>query len=226
MTGSIAANLQEVQARIAAAARAAGRPEGAVELVAVSKTHPAEAVAEAIAAGQLRFGENRVQEAAAKFPALRLAHPQLRIHLIGPLQTNKARDAVRLVDRIESLDRPRLVEAIAEAAEREGRLPDLLVQVNVGDEPQKAGVAQAEADGFIELCRTRFPEQLRGVMCIPPQGEDPHRYFAWLAACARRHGLDVVSMGMSGDYEAAIAEGATSVRVGTAIFGARPQAVV
>ena len=224
MTGSIAANLHDVQARIAAAARAAGRPEGVMELVAVSKTHPAEAVAEAIAAGQLRFGENRVQEAAAKFPALQLAQPGLRLHLIGPLQTNKARDAVRLADRIESVDRPRLVDAIADAAQREGRLPEILVQVNVGDEPQKAGVARAESDRFIELCRARFAERLRGLMCIPPQDEDPRPHFAWLAACARRHGLGVVSMGMSGDYEAAISEGSTSVRVGTAIFGARPRA--
>ena len=223
MTGSITANLHEVQARIAAAARAAGRPDSAVELVAVSKTHPAEAIAEVIAAGQLRFGENRVQEASAKFPDLRLAHPELRLHLIGGLQTNKARDAVRLADRIESVDRPRLADAIADAAQREGRLPELLVQVNVGGEPQKAGVARAEADAFIALCRARFGERLRGLMCIPPQEEDPRPHFAWLAACARRHGFGVISMGMSGDYEAAIAEGATSVRVGTAIFGARPR---
>lgn len=222
MTESIAANLHAVQARIAAAAQAAGRPPGAVALVAVSKTHPAEAVAEAVAAGQLRFGENRVQEAAAKFPVLRDAHPGLRLHLIGPLQTNKARDAVRLADCIESLDRPRLLDALADAAQREGRMPLLLVQVNVGDEAQKAGVPRAEADGFIEQCQARFGERVAGLMCIPPQEDDPRPHFAWLAACAARHGLAVLSMGMSGDYEAAITAGATHVRVGTAIFGARP----
>jgi pyridoxal phosphate enzyme (YggS family) len=190
----------------------------------VSKTHPAEAVAAALAAGQLRFGENRVQEAAAKFPALRAAHPGLRLHLIGPVQTNKARDAVRLADRIESLDRPRLADALADAAQREGRMPELLVQVNVGDEPQKAGIARAGADGFVAACRGRFGAALLGLMCIPPQGEDPRPHFAWLAACAARHGLAVLSMGMSGDYEAAVAAGATSVRVGTAIFGTRPGA--
>ena len=228
MTGSIAANLRDVQARIAAATRSAGRAPGTVTLVAVSKTHPAEAVAEAIAAGQLSFGENRVQEAAAKFGftplALRAAHPGLRLHLIGPLQTNKARDAVRLADCIESLDRPRLVDALDEASQREGRLPELLVQVNVGDEPQKAGVGRAAADGFVSACRARFGERVVGLMCIPPQDADPRPHFAWLAACATRHGLGVVSMGMSADYEAAIAEGATSVRIGTAIFGARTAA--
>ena len=227
MTGSIAANLHEIKRRIAAAAAASGRPPGAVQLVAVSKTHPAEAVAEAIAAGQLCFGENRVQEAAGKFgPAasgLRASHPGLRLHLIGPLQTNKAREAVRLADCIESLDRPRLADALADAAQREGRLPALLVQVNVGDEPQKAGVVRAEADGFVALCCDRFGERLSGLMCIPPQGADPRPHFAWLAACAARHGLAMVSMGMSGDYEIAVAEGATSVRVGSALFGERPR---
>ena len=222
MSESIADRLREIQDRVSAATSASGRPAGAVELVAVSKTHPVSSVEAAIAAGQRRFGENRVQEAAAKFPALRPACPDLRLHIIGALQTNKARDAVRLADRIESLDRPRLADAIAEASQREGRLPELLVQVNVGDEPQKAGVATADADRFIESCRARFGEALRGVMAIPPQDEDPRPHFAWLASCARRHGLAVVSMGMSGDYEAAIAEGSTSVRVGTAIFGARP----
>ena len=233
MTGSIAANLRDVQARIAAAAQAAGRAPGAVALVAVSKTHPAEAVAEAIAAGQLSFGENRVQEAAGKFgftplglraAGLRAAHPGLRLHLIGPVQTNKARDAVRLADCIESLDRPRLADALDEASQREGRLPELLVQVNVGDEPQKAGVGRAAADGFVRACRARFGERVTGLMCIPPQSDDPRPHFAWLAACAAQHGLGVLSMGMSADYEAAIAEGATSVRVGTAIFGTRSSA--
>ncbi len=224
MTGSIAANLRDVQARIAAAAQAAGRAPGTVTLVAVSKTHPADAVAEAIAAGQLSFGENRVQEAAGKFSGLRAAHPGLRLHLIGPLQTNKARDAVRLADCIESLDRPRLADALDEASQREGRLPKLLVQVNVGDEPQKAGVGRAAADEFVRACQAQFGERVAGLMCIPPQNADPRPHFAWLAACAARHGLGALSMGMSADYEAAIAEGTTSVRIGTAIFGARPLA--
>jgi hypothetical protein len=192
-----------------------------VQLVAVSKTHPAEAVQAALGAGQAVFGENRVQEAAMKFPALRPAHPGLRLHIIGGLQTNKARDAVRLADVIEVVDRPRLADAIAEAIQKEGRSPDLLVQVNVGDEPQKSGIPTAEADGFIEACRTRFGASLTGLMCIPPAEGDPGPHFAWLAACAARHGLGVLSMGMSGDFEAAIAHGATHVRVGTAIFGHR-----
>jgi PLP dependent protein len=219
---TIAANLAAVRAAIAAAAVAAGRPADAVTLVAVSKTHPADAVAAALAAGQSVFGENRVQEAASKFPPLRAAHPGLRLHLIGGLQTNKARDAVRLADVIESLDRPRLADAIAEAAEREGRLPDLLVQVNTGDEPQKSGVARAEADAFIDACHARFGAALRGLMCVPPVEADPASHFAWLAACAARHGLQVLSMGMSADFAAAIAQGATHVRIGTAIFGTRP----
>ncbi len=186
---AIAAGLARVRARIAAAARAAGRAPDDVTLVAVSKTHPPAAIAAALAAGQTVFGENRVQEAAAKFPPLVAAHPALRLHLIGALQTNKARDAVRIAHAIESLDRPRLAEAIAEAAEREGRLPDLYVQVNVGDEPQKAGVSRAEADAFIRACRARFGAALRGLMCIPPAAADPAPHFAWLAACAAAHGL-------------------------------------
>ncbi len=210
-------------ARIAAAARAAGRDPKHVTLVAVSKTHPAEAVSAAIAAGQLCFGENRVQEAAAKFPALRASHPSLRLHLIGALQTNKAEEAVRLADTIESLDRPRLANAIEVAAQKIGRLPNLLVQVNIGDEPQKSGIALAEADSFVDSCRTRFGESLRGLMCIPPASEAPDRYFQALADMRARHGLPVLSMGMSGDFETAIRLGATHVRVGTAIFESRPK---
>ena len=218
---SIAANLAAVRARIAAAAARAGRPHEDVALIAVCKTHPARAVGHAIAAGQLRFGENRVQEAAAKFPPLRATHPALRLHLIGALQTNKAREAVRLADVIETLDRPRLADALAEAAAREGRLPTLLVQVNTGDEPQKSGVARAGADAFIAACHDRFGTALAGLMCIPPADADPAPHFAWLAACAARHRLGVLSMGMSADFETAIAHGATHVRVGSAIFGAR-----
>jgi pyridoxal phosphate enzyme (YggS family) len=217
----IAANLRAVRQAIAAAAVRAGRPPEAVTLVAVSKTYGEDAVRLAIAEAQLAFGENRVQEAAAKFPTLRVAHPALRLHLIGGLQTNKARDAVRLADVIESLDRPRLAEALDQAIHQEGRSPALLVQVNVGDEPQKSGVARAEADGFIDQCQARFGDALRGLMCVPPAEDDPRPHFDWLAACARRHGLATLSMGMSGDFEAAIAAGATHVRIGSAIFGRR-----
>jgi pyridoxal phosphate enzyme (YggS family) len=219
---TIAANLRRVRTRMAQAALRAGRNPEDVALVAVSKTYSREAVAAAVADGQLRFGENRVQEAAGKFPALRATHPALRLHLIGGLQTNKAAEAVRLADMIESLDRPRLADAIAAAAAREGRLPDLLVQVNVGDEPQKSGVPRTQADDFIKACRDRFGPALVGLMCIPPAGGDPSADFAWLADRAGRHGLPVVSMGMSADFEIAIAQGATQVRVGSALFGARP----
>jgi hypothetical protein len=217
----IAANLARVRDRIAQAALRAGRDPQHVTLVAVSKTHPAPAVAAALAAGQFVFGENRVQEAAAKFPALRDANPGLRLHIIGGLQTNKARDAVRLADVIETLDRPRLADALADAIQKEGRTPDLLVQVNVGDEPQKSGIPRAAADAFIDACKARFGAALAGLMCIPPLESDPGRHFAWLADRVARHGLAIVSMGMSADYESAIAHGATHVRVGTAIFGSR-----
>ena len=223
-TAVIQANLAQVRARIAAAAMRAGRAPADVTLVAVSKTHPAAAVQAAIAAGQRVFGENRVQEAAGKFPALRTATPAVRLHIIGGLQTNKAREAVRIADVIESLDRDRLADAIAEAAQREGRMPRLLVQVNTGDETQKSGVALAAADRFIPTCRQRFAAALTGLMCIPPANADPVPHFTTLAALAARHGLDELSMGMSGDFEAAIACGATMVRVGSAIFGQRPPA--
>ena len=218
---SIAENLARVRARIADACAAAGRAPESVSLVAVSKTHPAEAVGQALAAGQMLFGENRVQEAESKFPALRPAHPGMRLHIIGALQTNKARDAVRVADVIESLDRPKLAAALADAMAKEGRRPDLLVQVNTGDEPQKAGIARAEAAGFIRACREEWNLPITGLMCIPPAEDDPRPHFAFLAGLAAKAGLPVVSMGMSGDFEAAIAEGATHVRVGSAIFGAR-----
>jgi pyridoxal phosphate enzyme (YggS family) len=217
----LTAALTEVRARIARAAHASGRAASDVTLVAVSKTHSAESVRGALQAGQLHFGENRVQEAAAKFPALRASWPDLRLHLIGALQTNKADDAVGLADMIESLDRPKLADAIGRAADRAGRLPDLLVQVNIGDEPQKSGVPTAGADAFITLCRTRFGARLRGLMCIPPAGADPAPHFAALATLAARHGLGVLSMGMSADFELAIRAGATHVRVGSALFGSR-----
>lgn len=218
---AIAGNLRRVQDRIAAAAARAGRDPADVALVAVSKTNPMEAVMAALAAGQLHFGENRVQEAQTKFPALRAAHPGMRLHLIGGLQTNKARDAVRLGDVIETLDRAKLADAIAEAIAKEGRAPQLLVQINVGDETQKSGIPRADADGFIDDCKGRFGASLSGLMCIPPAEADPAPHFAWLADRAAKHGLPIVSMGMSGDFEIAVAQGATHIRVGSAIFGAR-----
>ena len=220
-TSSIADSLARIHERIAAAALAAGRRAEDITLVAVSKTKPIEAVRAALQAGQTIFGENRVQEAEEKFPRLRQEFPNLQLHLIGGLQTNKARDAVRLADVIESLDRPRLADAIAIAAEKEGRLPRLLIEVNVGNEPQKAGIPTADADSFITDCKSRFGDKLAGLMCVPPAGEDPKPHFTWLADRAARHGLPIVSMGMSADFETAIACGATWIRVGTAIFGGR-----
>ena len=217
----LAHSLAGLRVRIASACAAASRPPGAVTLVAVSKTYPASDIAAAHAAGQMIFGENRVQEALGKFPPLRQTCPDLRLHLIGPLQTNKVRDAVRIADVIETLDRPRLADALEAAMEKEGRRPTLLIEVNTGEEPQKSGVSRAEADAFIEASKARFGTTLAGLMCVPPQGEDPAPHFAWLAACAQRHGLGVVSMGMSADFETAIAHGATWVRVGSAIFGSR-----
>ena len=212
----IARNLETIRARIAEAAHAAGRDSAGITLIAVSKTHPQPAVLAAMAAGVRVFGENRVQEAAEKFP---IAGARLRI--IGGLQTNKAEQAVRLADAIDSLDRPRLADAIARAAEAAGRLPELLVQVNIGDEPQKSGVSTAEADSFIRAMRARFGGALKGLMCIPPAEQNPAPHFRRLAAMADAHGLPVRSMGMSGDYAAAIAAGATHLRIGSAIFGQR-----
>lgn len=221
----VRANLARTLARIGAAATRAGRRPEDVALVAVSKTRTIEEIAAAAASGQRLFGENRVQEAAAKFPALRTRFPDLVLHLIGGLQTNKAREAVRIADVIESLDRPRLADALAAAIAHEGRTPRLTVQVNVGDEPQKSGVARDAADRFIEDCKARFGAALVGLMCVPPLDADPAPHFAWLRALAARHGLAELSMGMSADFETAIAEGATEVRVGSAIFGARAAAI-
>jgi pyridoxal phosphate enzyme (YggS family) len=217
---TITDNLRQVRERIANAAIRSGRKPEDVTLVAVSKTKPTSAVEAALASGQTVFGENRVQEAAEKFPALRARH-KFSLHLIGGLQTNKARDAVQIADVIETLDRPRLADAIAAAMAKEGRRPSLLIEVNTGGEAQKSGVPRADADAFISDCKTRFGEGLQGLMCIPPHGEDPRPHFTWLADRAARHGLKVVSMGMSADYEIAIECGATLVRVGTAIFGGR-----
>ncbi|MGF1608640.1 MAG: YggS family pyridoxal phosphate-dependent enzyme [Kiloniellales bacterium] len=218
----IARNLAAVRQHIAAAARAAGRDPASVTLVAVSKTHGPDAVSAAFAAGQRVFGENRVQEAKAKYPALKAAHPDLLLHLIGPLQTNKARDAIALFDVIETVDRPKLARALAKEMASLGRRPACFIQVNTGEEPQKAGVAPAEADALVALCRDELDLPLAGLMCIPPFDEEPALHFALLREIARRNRLAGLSMGMSGDYEAAIRFGATHVRVGTAIFGARP----
>jgi PLP dependent protein len=217
----IGENLRRIRSRIAEAALRAGRQPEDVSLVAVSKTQPEAAVRTALEAGQTVFGENRVQEAAAKFPALRAKFPALRLHIIGGLQTNKGREAVRLSDVIESLDRRRLADAIVDAMRHEDRMPSLLVQVNVGNETQKSGVTRAEADGFIDECKGRFGPALVGLMCIPPIDQDPAPHFMWLADRAARHGLGVLSMGMSADFETAIACGSTLVRIGSAIFGAR-----
>ncbi|HXQ53544.1 MAG TPA: YggS family pyridoxal phosphate-dependent enzyme [Stellaceae bacterium] len=216
----IAANLRAVGARIAAAARATGRDPAAVALVAVSKTQPQDAVAAALAAGHRLFGENRVQEALAKYSALKERSPDLRLHLIGPLQTNKVKDAVRLFDAIETVDRPRLAAALAREMERQGKSCQCFVEVNTGKEPQKAGVAPDAADRFVEDCLALGLE-VAGLMCIPPEGQDPAPHFKLLAEIAKRNGLPGLSMGMSADFEIAIGCGATLVRVGTAVFGAR-----
>lgn len=221
---TIADALASVRSRIAKACAKAKREPSSVTLVAVSKTHERPAIEAALSAGQKIFGENRVQEAQAKYPALKAANRGLKLHLIGPLQTNKAEAAVALFDVIETLDRPRLAEVIARAIARQKRAPTLFVQVNTGDEPQKAGIPREEADEFIHQCQDMWDLPVRGLMCIPPLDEDPAPHFAWLAECAKRHGLSQLSMGMSGDFETAIAHGATHVRIGTAIFGERPPA--
>ncbi len=218
----VVARLEDVRARIAEAARAAGRDPGEVSLIAVSKTFPAAAIAPVLAAGQRHFGENRVQEAREKWPALKEAHPDVTLHLIGPLQTNKVKYAVRLFDVIHTVDRPKLAAALAREMDKRGRHLPVFVQVNTGEEPQKAGVLPGEADAFIEQCRGEYGLNVIGLMCIPPVDEEPALHFALLEKIARTHGLEKLSMGMSHDYETAIAFGATHVRVGSAIFGPRP----
>ena len=219
---SAADQLAEVRQRIDAAARSAGRDPAAVTLVAVSKTHGADRVREMLDAGQRVFGENRVQEAQEKFPALKSAYPDLELHLIGPLQTNKARDAVKLFDVIQSVDRDRLAAALAKEMVHLGRRPACYIQVNTGEEAQKAGVAPADVDAFVAACRDTHKLPIVGLMCIPPVDEEPALHFALLTKIAARNGLAKVSMGMSADYETAVRLGATHVRVGSALFGARP----
>ncbi len=213
-----------VQEEIALAASAAGRDPASVKLVAVTKTVPLDVIEEAIGAGQRLFGENRVQEAQAKWPFLRERHPDIELHLIGPLQSNKVREAVALFDVIETVDRPKLARALAEEMARTGKRPRLFVQVNTGEEPQKAGVLPAGTDEFVAFCRQDLNLAVEGLMCIPPFDEEPAMHFALLAKIAARLGFEELSMGMSGDFVRAIQFGATYVRIGTAIFGARPAA--
>ncbi|MCW5696944.1 MAG: YggS family pyridoxal phosphate-dependent enzyme [Bauldia sp.] len=216
-----ASRLAEVRRRIAVAEREAGRPEGSARLIAVSKTFDSDAIRPLIAGGQRVFGENRVQEAKAKWPALRAETPGLTVELIGPLQSNKAAEAVALFDAIHSVDRDKIADALAKEMRKQGRSPRLLVQVNIGEEPQKAGVAPAETAAFVERCRTVYGLTIDGLMCIPPLDEPPGPHFALTAKLARELGLTALSMGMSADFELAIAYGATELRIGSALFGTR-----
>ncbi len=224
----VAMNLRNAHARIAAAAgesrAAAGgeaRPAPPITLIAVSKAHPQAAVGAALAAGHRIFGENRMQEAKQKWPDLKAACPEVELHLVGPLQSNKVRDAVALFDVIETVDRPKLARALAAEMDRSGRRPQCYIQVNTGEEPQKSGVLPDDADHFIERCRDELALPVVGLMCMPPIDEEPALHFALLREIARRHDLGVLSMGMSGDFEIAVRFGATHVRLGTAIFGPR-----
>src|SRR5712691_2860588 len=219
----VASNLATVRREIEAACRAAGRDPGSVTLVAMSMTFPAEAVEGASAAGHSVFGENRVQEAKTKFPPLKARHPQLELHLVGPLQSNKVKDALALFEAIHSVDRASLCEALAKEMAKQGRHPQLFVQVNTGAEPQKSGVLPEDADAFLARCRDAYGLRIDGLMCLPPLDEPPAPHFALLNKIAARNGLKLLSMGMSADFALAIELGATHVRVGTAIFGARQQ---
>jgi pyridoxal phosphate enzyme (YggS family) len=213
--------LAAVEQEVARACKEARRERASVTLIAVSKTFQAEAIEPVIAAGQRVFGENRVQEARAKWPPLLSAHPGIVLHLIGPLQSNKAKEAVALFDAIHSVDRPSICEALSKEIDRQQRTPQLFVQLNTGEEPQKAGIAPAEADAFIARCRDQYGLKISGLMCIPPVDDAPAPHFALTAKIAARNGLKNLSMGMSADFAIAIALGATHVRVGSAIFGAR-----
>jgi len=217
----VVARLATVRAEIARACKDAGRDPAEVTLVAVSKTHHAEQIEPVIAAGQRVFGENRVQEAKAKWPPLLAKYPGIALHLIGPLQSNKAKEAVALFDAIHSVDRPSLCEALAKEIAKQGRSPLLLVEINTGAEAQKAGVLPQDADAFLEKCRAAYGLTISGLMCIPPLSEAPGPHFALTAKIARRNGLKLLSIGMSADFATAIQLGATHVRVGSAIFGER-----
>jgi PLP dependent protein len=213
--------LTKVRDQIARACADARRDPASVTLVAISKTFGANAIEPVIAAGQRVFGENRVQEAKAKWPPLKERHGGIELHLVGALQSNKAKDAVALFDTIHSLDRPSLAEALAKEISKQGRRPTLFVEVNTGGEPQKSGVLPEETDAFVKACRERYGLQVAGLMCLPPADEPPAPHFALTAKIARRNNLPLLSMGMSADFPIAIAFGATHVRVGTAIFGER-----
>jgi len=218
----IPGRIARIKEQIGSIAVNAGRDPEAINLMAVSKYRPAQAVREALSCGHRLFGENRVQEAAQKYPELKANHPELTIHLIGPLQTNKVREAVNLFDVIETLDRPKLAQALAKERDRVGRCPEVFIQINTGQEPQKSGIDPLMADEFIEKVREEFQLPLTGLMCIPPANEEPAMHFALLAECARRHGITKLSMGMSADFDKAICLGATEIRLGTSIFGPRP----
>lgn len=220
--GTVPERLARIRSDIARAEADYGRKRGSVTLVAVSKTKSADEITPALEAGQSVFGENRVQEAAEKWPGLRQRFASIELHLIGPLQTNKVREAVALFDVIETLDREKLAVALAEERAKRGHCPRLYVQINTGSEPQKAGVLPEEADAFIRLCRETHGLTIEGLMCIPPADEPPSAHFALLGAIAKRNGLGILSMGMSADFDAAIQLGATHVRIGSAIFGSRP----
>src|SRR2546423_11243051 len=221
LTRSLPNGLATVEQEIARACKDARRDRAPVTLIAVSKTFDETAISPVIDAGQRVFGENRVQEAKAKWPALMSAHPGLVLHLIGPLQSNKAKEAVALFDAIHSVDRPSICEALAKEIKSQGRHPQLFVQVNTGEEPQKAGIAPQDADAFIAACRDKYGLEISGLMCIPPVDQAPAPHFALTAKIAARNGLKNLSMGMSADFAVAIQFGATHVRVGSAIFGHR-----
>jgi len=218
---AVAARYSEVADAIATAAKAAGRAAADITLIAVSKTRGPEFILPVLAAGQIHFGENRVQEAQAKWPDLKSQYPSARLHLIGSLQSNKAQGAVALADAIHSIDRDKLARAVAAEMAQTGRRPDCFIQVNTGEEAQKSGVLPGDADALIEACRGTHALPLVGLMCLPPHGEEPAPHFALLRKIAERHGLTKLSMGMTADFETAIAFGATHIRVGSAIFGAR-----
>jgi len=225
LVAAVAANIAEIRTRITVAARDAGREPKDVTLIAISKSQPVARVEAALAAGQRVFGENRIQEASVRWPPLKQHYPDIELHFVGPLQTNKAADAVALFDVIHSLDRPKLARRLAEEMGRQGRSLRCFVQVNTGAEPQKSGILPEETEDFVAAARTEHGLQVEGLMCIPPVDEEPALHFALLAEIARRAGLPGLSMGMSADFETAVRLGATHVRVGTAIFGTREKII-
>ena len=217
-----ALNLQRIREEISSALATAGRPDDVVTITAISKKHDATRILPVLKSGHRVFGENRVQEAAQKWPSLKAQFPDIELRLVGPLQSNKAKEAVALFDAIESIDRPKIAAALAREIKSQNRSPQLFIQVNTGDEPQKSGISPTEASAFIKSCQTEYGLTIDGLMCIPPADQDPAPHFALLAKLAKENGLREVSMGMSGDYALAARLGATRVRVGSRIFGARP----